>query len=204
MPSVPLISMTKFVDFVAKSGSPKLTVVRETKKQLEEGYHPSQDFYLGFRRAIARFHRDDLTKQQLRRLAAPTDAKKEKHYRELIDGYLRFIGRKTVTAYPAPRRVVWDQGDLQVSVNPEVALEVKGEKVLVKLYLKAPALKKNVADISTHLLRIAAPRKYRDGWDVGLLDVRRGRLFVSGPQKHDLSPLLEGEAASFASIFDSI
>ena len=38
------ISLTEFVDFVAKSGTPKLTVVRTVKDRHAVGYDPKTDF----------------------------------------------------------------------------------------------------------------------------------------------------------------
>jgi len=46
------ISLTRFLDFTVKSGSPKLTSLRRTKMQLAEGDDPMIDYYKQIRDTI--------------------------------------------------------------------------------------------------------------------------------------------------------
>lgn len=48
------ISLTRFLDFTLKSGSPQLTSLRQTKQQVAEGYDPMTDYYKQTRDAIDR------------------------------------------------------------------------------------------------------------------------------------------------------
>jgi len=53
---MPEISLTKFVDFVIKSGTPKMTQVRAIKKRRVDGYDPSHDYYRKLRDGIVELH----------------------------------------------------------------------------------------------------------------------------------------------------
>ena len=50
-------TLTEFVDFVSKAGTPKLTVVRKVKQRHAEGYDPQTDFYKIIREGIVLMHR---------------------------------------------------------------------------------------------------------------------------------------------------
>jgi len=62
---VPTISLTSFVDFVSKAGTPKLTVVKNAKQQLAEGYDPATDFYKAIRDGIIGMHKSGQPKTAL-------------------------------------------------------------------------------------------------------------------------------------------
>ncbi len=197
------ISLTEFVDFVIRSGSPKLTVVRTVKKRHEEGYSPKSDFYKKLREGIVSFHKDGKPKTALDSIATGlSDQKKRDSYPILLQGYRKFLGRKKIEWFE-PLKKKWECGHLAVRVNPELGLRVKDAPYLVKMYFKQEGLTaKHVACI-LHLLQLAlTSKKTRRG--IGLLDVRRGRLITAPEFDASLTPLLQGEALSFASIYESI
>lgn len=51
------ITLTDFVDFVSKAGTPKLTVVKKVKKHHIDGYDPQTDFYRAIRKGIVDMHK---------------------------------------------------------------------------------------------------------------------------------------------------
>ena len=53
------VSLTYFLDFVSKAGSPKLTVVRDFKTK--DPYDPRTDYWKKLRDAIIEFHRTGKT-----------------------------------------------------------------------------------------------------------------------------------------------
>jgi len=197
------ITLTQFVDFVLKSGSPKLTVVRHVKKQHGEGYSPQTDFYKPIRDALVELHRagQPLTtlEQVLRGL---TDKKKQTAYPVLVRGYKKFAARRALEWFGPPRKA-WVVDDLSVSLNPELGLKIGGSPHLVKLYFKDGEPGKRQVEAMLHLLQ-SELRPKTGGVRVGLLDVRRGKLILPTDYDPAYLTLMEGEARSFASIYRSL
>jgi hypothetical protein len=197
------ITLTEFVDFVSKAGTPKLTGVRRVKQRLAEEYDPRTDFYKIIRDGIVSMHKLNKPKNALDDLLnGLTDKKKITAYPELVGGYKTFLGRKAVTWFPPPKDW-WKHGDLSVSVNPEVGLIINGKRQIIKLYFKSEALTKMKMDIVTHLMteELAVPGS--SPIDFAILDIRNAKLIPAGNTDSGLSALLQGEAASFAQIYNS-
>lgn len=197
------ISLTQFVDFVTKAGSPKLTVVRKIKQDHDAGYHPAKDFYKKLRDGIIKHHQLGKSPASLDALAAGvTDQNKVKAYPIIIQGYKKFLGRRNVT-WVAPPKKLWEHGTLAVRVNPELGLGLDGQPYLIKMYWKQEQLRKLEVPTIMHLLQLVLTSK-KDPKTLGLLDVRRGRLLTPDTFDPGLTPLLEGEALSFATIYRSL
>ena len=198
------ISLTEFVDFVTKAGGPKLTVVREVKKRHAEGYDPKTDFYKKLRDGIVAHHAMGKPKAALDALAqGVTDRKKVVAYPIIIQGYKKFLGRKVVTWFAPPKKTTWEHGDLVVRVNPELGLQLNGRPHLIKMYLKKNQLRRLEVPSIMHLLQLVLSSK-SESRTLGLLDVRRGHLITADGFDPALTPLLQGEAASFATIYRSL
>jgi hypothetical protein len=200
---MPTISLTHFVDFVSKAGTPKLTVVKNAKQQLADGYDPATDFYKAIRDGIIDMHKSGQPKSAIDAvMTGLTDKKKLTAYPPIVKGYKKFLGKKTVT-WLAPPRDEWTHGGLAVSVNPELGLKIDGVNHAIKLYFKAEKLAKLRIDIATQLMELVlcAPKK---PLVFGVLDVRNAKLFTSSGINQGLIALLQGEASSFAQIFASV
>lgn len=200
MPKTNKVSLTTFVDFVSKSGTPKITVVRQYK---EQEYQPAFDFYKAAREAIVTAHKNgNVTKALEGLLASLTDPKKVEPYAAIVQGHRKFIGRRTVQWFEPPTST-WTGGGIQVQVNPELGLVLDGTPHIVKLYFKAERLpKKNVA-IVTRLMEKGLS-KASGSATFAVLDVRRGLLHAQVGAGPGLDALLLGEAMSFASILASL
>lgn len=194
MPKNDAVSLTYFLDFVQKSGTPKLTVVRKYKNRPE--YDPAADYYKQLRDRIVRMHQRDEPKGVLDDLTTTVNAKKRAHYAQAIAGYKRFLGKRTVTWFEAPK-AKWS-GGIEVSVNPEVGLNIDGTDFVLKLYFKDDRLATNRVEMVNHLLAeaLADPKAQRR---YGVVDMRSGRL-ISTPPDPMLDALLRGEAAAFAAM----
>lgn len=197
------ISLTQFVDFVSKAGTPKLTVVKNVKKQHEDGYDVQTDFYKSIREGIVDLHRNDHSKSHLDAVTKEiTDKKKQTAYPPIVKGYKKFLGKKDISWFDPPRSK-WTHGELAVVVNPELGLEIKGERHVVKLYFKKEKLAKLRMDTITHLMCDALssggkPVAY------AILDVRNAKLIPAGKTEPGLTALLQGEASSFAEIYSQV
>jgi hypothetical protein len=195
------ITLTDFVDFVSKAGTPKLTVVKNVKKHHLEGYDPQTDFYRAIRKGIVAMHRLGKPRDALDvLLSGLTDKKKQTAYPELVAGYKRFLGKKSYVWFTPPKNQ-WPHAGLGISVNPEVGLDFDGVRHVVKLYFKAPKLGKIQMDIVTHLMTTFLPKPHSKVTSFDMLDIRNAKLIPGGPTDPSLTALLEGEAASFAQIY---
>ena len=59
------VRLTNFVDFVTKTATPKLTVVRKQKKENAEKYEVYTDFYKAVREGIVNMHKKGRDKSAL-------------------------------------------------------------------------------------------------------------------------------------------
>ena len=106
------VSLTYFVDFVMKSGTPKLSVARDFKER--DKYEPFADFYKGIRGALGEAHKDPSPKKALDRyLASVQDENRRKVYPGIVKGYKRFLGRKSVSWFQPPT-TAWRIGSLDL------------------------------------------------------------------------------------------
>jgi hypothetical protein len=129
------ITLTDFVDFVSKAGTPKLTVVKNVKKHHIDGYDPQTDFYRAIRKGIVEMHQKAKPKDALDNLLLGlTDKKKQTAYPELVAGYKKFLGKKGYVWFTPPKHK-WEHAGLAISVNPEVGLEFDGVRHVVKPHI---------------------------------------------------------------------
>jgi hypothetical protein len=194
------ITMTTFVDFVSTNGTARLTAVRRAKQYYENGYALERDFYKPFRDRVDDIFNSGWDAQELKKsLAGVTEPTKIDNYEECRQGLTKWVGCKTITALPA-KRGTWTGSALQVSVNPELHVEIDGKPYLIKLYMKSDALSKQKANTALHLLGKKAPA----GTTVGVLDVRRSKLFVPTVKIAGMDALLTAEAAALVSLWEAI
>lgn len=197
------ISLTHFVDFVSKAGTPKLTAVKKAKQQLTEEYDPARDFYKAARDGIVNMHKHGRPKTALDSLVKGlTDKKKVTAYPPIIKGYKKFLGRKQVAWFDPPHGE-WTHDGLAVTVNPELGLSIDGVHHVLKLYFKADKLAKLRIGIATQLMQLLLA-KGKKPVVFGVLDVRNARVFSSPGTDSGLIALLQGEASSFAQIYAAV
>lgn len=85
-------------------------------------------------------------------------------------------------------------------INPELHLDIGGQPHSIKLYFKGEKISKQRVDVALHLLKSKAPR----GATVGILDLRRAKLYVPTIAKPGMAALLKAEAAAFTSLWEEI
>jgi hypothetical protein len=201
MPKPNVVSLTTFVDFVSKSGTPKITVVRHFKHGA--AYRPAFDFYKPLRDAIVQIHAHGKPRKTLDDLVAGlADPRKMEAYAAVVRGYKKFMRRHPARWFDPPK-LRWLEGGLVVHVNPELGLEMKQVRHVVKLYFKAEKLpKRNVTMITRLMEKALGEPGSRTAFAV--LDVRRGQLHVQRGWVPGIDALLSSEAASFAAILASV
>lgn len=199
---MPAVTMTTFLDFVCKSGTPKMTVVRTWKHKGD--YAPEQDFYKYFRERVVQMHKQNEALSVL--TALPNEMKhqlKREHYPELVNGYKKWRGKRSVKWFEPPS-ALWQFQGLEVTVNPELGLEVDGSPHIIKLYMKGEKLTKNRVDLITNLMALTCAKKAPKHCALGVLDVRRSKLFALSTPDPLLVVQLEGEAAYWCHVFDNV
>jgi hypothetical protein len=201
---MPQISMTTFLDYVAATGTTRLRRVVEARAQYARKYNPATDFYGPLRKRIVSTFEGGWNPDALdASLAEVADPKKQGHYKACRKGLRKWAGKAGVKkiSWMKPRRAIWRSGSLEVNVSPELWLEVDGEPQIIKLYFKADELSQHKVNLALRLMETTVGRHGR----VGILDVRRGRLFnqtTEPPEGIDL--LLASEAAGLAALWDSL
>ena len=195
------ISMTYFVDFVLKAGTPKLTGVREFKERKDELF---TDFYRQIREAIVDMHRGNKQDKVLDEfLAAQTDERRRRIYPCVAAGYRKFISQSAMKWFD-PHVGTCRLGDLEVNVNPELGLVIDGKPHLIKMYFRGEPLSAKRLTVLLNLLTNGLDGVAPPGTVYAVLDVRKAKLHTFKAPNPRLNVLLRGEAASFATIYASL
>ena len=194
------VSLTYFVDFVLKVGTPKLSGVKEFK---EHRYDHLTDFYKPLREAIVDAHEKGKPDRALDDfLGTLTDERKRRIFPGLVEEYRKFLrpGMKWFT----PPHTTLPVGDLEININPELGFEIDGTPYLIKTYFRGePLAQKRVAVVLGLITSALGPG--RPGTVFGMLDVKNARLHTlkSAPNPR-LGLLIRGEAAAFSTIYAAV
>ncbi len=199
-----VISMTRFGDFVVSDPLGQLAKVREIRRQYEQGYSPSADFWSRWREDVEKNHRRGGGRELLRQVSAGAKDNRAEQYQSACKGYERFWGRKTIEFVGLPKPATWTHDRLQVRVNPEWLLRINGVDTIVKLHLKEKlTLTQRVANPLLYLLdRHFGPSI--GGPAIALLDVHRGKLWQQRTDGRDIEPVLHMQAAAFVAGWDQL
>jgi hypothetical protein len=198
---MPQISLTDFVDIVSRSGTPKATKVAEVKNR--PPYEPAFDFYKPLRDRIIDIHEKGKSKSDLAAvMAAVTDPKKITAYPDIIAGYRKWWGNKSLAWFDPPSHLFTQHG-VDVSVNPELGLVVNANRHLIKLYFKAEPLTKNRVDIITHMMAVALGLNLK-GVTMSVLDVRNSKLISPTVPISHLNAMLDAELAYIAALWRQV
>lgn len=194
------VSLTTFIDYAAATGTSRLSKVREAKRFYQQGYSPERDYYKPLRDRIVECFDDGWDKTKLATLLERIDdPKKLNNYRACRDGLTRWAGRKNFVAVTS-RATKWRSGDLVVSINPELWLRIDGSPYVIKLHFKSDGLSQQKANLVLHLME----KKLAAHGTVGVLDVRRSKLFTKTQDIPDLDVFLASEALAFAALWDAV
>ncbi len=194
------IPLTSFMDFVIKSGSPKMTAAEKIKKNLNEPYDPITDYYKRFREGVQEMHKSNRSKSELLDIIGSLPDNKLENYATMASGYQKFLGKKAYE-WIEPARKIWKHNDIEVTINPEVGLKLSDERLLVKLYLKADKPSK---DRVASILALMKNTIQSEDWKYCLLDVRNATMYSYDIRMDRLIPLVAGESDSLALILSRL
>jgi hypothetical protein len=197
------VTLSEFLDFVMTNGQAKITVVRTAKRHRQLKYDPKTDFYKPFRECVSNMHLSRHPEADIDDLVdGLSDPKKVANYPELAKGLKQFIKNRDLV-WHVPPRAEWVCGNLTVVVNPELHVDIDGQRHVVKMYLKGQKINRQRVAIINHLLdEVLRPRVGQAV--LGVLNVRKGRFYPWEPSASGMMSLLEGEAATFAQIYQDV
>jgi len=195
------VSLTYFVDFVLKAGTPKLTVVKDFKYR--DDYKPFMDFYKDLRDKVVETHVAGGSIGDLQSWAASQATPKRSPYLAILAGYQKFYGKRKKYTWFDPPSTVHQIGSLPLSVNPELGLEIQGVRHVIKVYWKDEPLTKPKVQLVLHLMDQALAGSATSA-TFGLLDARKGKLHTMAAPTPGLDALLAGEANNFLTVFAQI
>jgi hypothetical protein len=196
---MPKISLTDFVDVVSKSGSPKATKVKQIKNR--PAYQPATDFYKPFRESLISLHGSGKDKNALDNIVTKlSDVKKVANYPELVNGYKKWWGKKSIGWFDPPRGAYTSSG-IDIAVNPELGLIIDGKRVVIKLYNKADPITQFRVDMIPLLMELVLRNSCAPDDAVALLDVRKGKLHYLSVNVSTAKFVLDAELAYIAAIW---
>jgi hypothetical protein len=199
---MPKLSLTDFIDVVSKSGSPKVTKVKQIKNR--PAYQPASDFYKPFREGLISLHSAGKDRASLDQIVPKLqDEKKITNYPDLVDGYKKWWGKKTITWFDPPRGTYSSSG-IDISINPELGLVIDGKRVLVKLYNKSEAVNQYRTDLVPLLMEVVLRPVCQEGDAVALLDVRKGKLHYLSVNVGTAKFGLDAELAYIANLWPNV
>jgi len=196
---MPTISLTTFVDFVAVAGPRRVPLVRECKFNNNQPYDPRKDFYKRLRESVVAFEKGSMTRAQFEDIESWGVAeKKTANFEDAVTHYLSW--RDSVQgcwSEPVTGHRVF--GELRIRVNPEVGLNISGQRHSVKLHFKRDNIPANRMTIIQGLMGSLA-----NAGVSSILDIRREAYFSRTDVEGDVNILLAAEAAAFMAIWNSV
>ena len=196
------VSLTYFVDFVLKVGTPKLSGVKEFK---EHRYDHLTDFYKPLREAIIDMHEKGKPDRVLDELLGTlTDERKRRIFPGLVESYRKFQRSSRSMKWFTPPHTTLTVDGLEININPELGFEIDGTPHLIKTYFRGEPLSQKRVSVVLGLISSALAAG-RPGTVFAMLDVKNGRLrtLKSAPSPR-LGLLIRGEAASFSTIYAAV
>lgn len=199
---MPKLTMTEFLDVVSKTAGSKATKVRQIKNKPE--YHPSTDFYKPIREEIAAGHKRGGTKADLQGFVdSYPEKKKVGHFQAIVNGYVKWWGKKGVKWF-APPSSVYANGGFEISVKPEIGLEVDGKRHLIKLYFKPDPLTKPRIELAIQLMESTLRPKARPTDFMSIMDIRKSKLSISTGPSTLLEAVLSAEMKYIADLWPNL
>lgn len=198
------ISLTSFIDFVHKTGTTRITLIRKLKSEYGRDYERVTDFWRLLRNAIIKIHKDELPVSYLNHVIQGISNKtKLNNYPARIDNFKKWRGRKKIKWIGA-RTKIWKFDNLAIRVNPELGLNINGENYILKLYFKQKKLSRITSATILHLIDKSSTGN-RDKFISGILDLSAGKLItLKNKNKNDIESLLRGEASAFTSMWGNV
>jgi hypothetical protein len=178
--------------------STKLSKIRKIKNM--QDYNPVTDFYKPLREQIIALHKKGLSLNTLSQIGQNlSDTKKLSNYPTIISSYQKWCRKKQLIWFSPPQTALRISGDVDIGINPELGLEIKGIPHLIKLYFNKEELPKERARVITNIMALELMPHCEPATEITILDVRRADL-IHFDKIQDFEVALAGELASTAAM----
>jgi hypothetical protein len=194
------ISLTEFVDFIVKTGTPRMTHVNALRKRVP--YSPATDYYKGMREAIVEFHSNGSQDPSILDKAVADHASSHKGSKcpDRLMTYRKFLGRKTVEWFGPPKGE-WRFEELVVRMNPELGLTWGGKSTVIKLYWKEAKLTKRQVEMILYMMHTVLGPLGPENAQMAILDIPAANLICAPVPTLNLMPLLRAEARALIELW---
>jgi hypothetical protein len=191
------VPLSAFSTFVGATSSRKL----QTIATLKGGYDPRHDYWKQAREFLPRNHQNGGDKTKLDEFAQTITSNRAGNYKVRLNTYKKWWGKHTIT-WTGGKSYVWKNGSVEVNVNPDLFVEIDGERYVLKLYFNKDPMPTDRANTVLRLLQLGFQRRDPEV-TVGILDVGQGKVILPTRNLKGLDPVLAGEAASFAAMWEA-
>lgn len=196
------ISLTDFVDFASKSGTPKQTKVKQIKER--DPYSPAKDFWKPLREKIIEMHQNGEDKSSLNDIIHQSLHKtKLKNYPAAIKGYQKFLGKKEVEWFDPPINH-WTYKELDIKINPEAGLKINDQPYIIKFHFKKEPLAKNRAQTIIQLMELNLNENCEENCEFAVLDIQNSKLLKKDQRMNNINILTYAEAESFLTLWNNL
>lgn len=197
------VSLTSYIDYLVAVGPKKIDTVRKIK--CRDKYSPMTDHWKQFRDAICDFH-DQSTWGKVpffdQFLKSNTNPKKANSFKIAAENYKKFLGRKKIESLVA-KKAEWAHGDLKLSINPELFLNIDGERTIIKLAFKSSSLSTAQMQMALALMSDSInPKSEID--TIGIYDAKANKLVKSSGKDERLMMLIRTESDAFVTIWNAV
>lgn len=195
------LSLRDFLDVASKTGKPRVTKVRNIKHA--DKYSPATDFYKPLRERIIKTHKSGTSRSALKGvLLAVGDKRKLANYPMAVAGYDAWWGTHTLKWFDPPKGKYSKHG-FDISVNPELGLEIDGSPHVIKLHLNIDPLPVYQAELIGALMTQVVGTFARSAV-LGALDVRRSMLVNASAGTAALISAVDSVLADIAAIWPTV
>lgn len=178
-------------------------MVREAKEQYSQDYEPFRDYWKHLRDRIIEMHQKGETPQVLDRfLASMKNGRKDENYAKCVAAYKKWLGRKNAR-WIGTDSFDWQGPGLVVGVNPELGLDLKGNRHSIKLYFRSDKLSSYRVQTTVGLLSLARTPA-RGALIPAILDVPNGKMHTGTPRAEGIADTLEVEAIAFREFWNRL
>lgn len=190
---MPSILVKEFSAIATQSGTKKLTLIKNQKNK--KPYHPSTDYYKGFREKIVTIFKHKQQLNELTKLADKlSDDNKKNNYNILAKKFVLWAKGKNIS-WHEPLRNIYLSNQTEIICNPELNVAIDGKKHIIKLYfsVKEPMTRER-ANYICYLMQSSI-----DINDVvyAVLDINTRKMFTFSGDLQIFSIAVESEIAWF-------
>jgi hypothetical protein len=191
------VSFLGFARFAVAPPGAKVAALRRVKAP--RAYDPRTDWWKQLREFLPRNHRESGTPEDILEFASSVHPRKIASYNDRAATYASWWGGSEVSWSGGSSRIQRFP-PVEINVNPELFLRVDGAKLVMKLYFSG---RERLSDDRAALMVRLLARAY-SGQRVAVLDLSTGRLYEPHPDDADMDPVIVGEAAALAAMWDAV